>query len=102
MPSLSPPPAEIFQDILVKSYVKRMGWAPVGMPPDPVMVQKVDGLSWAEREGIRVKDELVRIDGQPVAGMGSAKFLQAIKDRPILLSFLRQVGTRSLVGANLT
>merc|ERR1711871_1660816 len=46
-----------------------LGWTPSGFPPDEVFVTEVEDDSWAYNKYLEVDDQLLKVNGIPIADM---------------------------------
>lgn len=78
-------------DIEVLKQVSSLGFGFSSMPPDSVFVSKIAPGGWGEQNDIRIHDELIHVDDEPVDKLHNAAELGALlKRRPVKLTFERE------------
>eukprot|EP00929_Paragymnodinium_shiwhaense_P064328 TRINITY_DN32214_c0_g1_i1.p1 TRINITY_DN32214_c0_g1~~TRINITY_DN32214_c0_g1_i1.p1 ORF type:complete len:1072 (+),score=263.66 TRINITY_DN32214_c0_g1_i1:63-3278(+) len=76
-------------EVYATAAVETLGFAPSGLPPNDVLVAKVDDGGWAEQQGVKVDDTLLEVHGFPIFSMGRHNLRQALRARPLRLVFAR-------------
>eukprot|EP00746_Dinoflagellata_sp_MGD_P138917 gnl/MRDRNA2_/MRDRNA2_72471_c0_seq1.p1 gnl/MRDRNA2_/MRDRNA2_72471_c0~~gnl/MRDRNA2_/MRDRNA2_72471_c0_seq1.p1 ORF type:complete len:1794 (+),score=462.40 gnl/MRDRNA2_/MRDRNA2_72471_c0_seq1:712-5382(+) len=86
---------EIYE-VVADEAVASLGWVPSGLKPgkpiDHVLVKKLTAGGWAEQENIQVGDELLSLNGRPVAQMSYDEIVESMKsERPISMKFVGEM-----------
>lgn len=77
-------------DVVAEVGDVRLGFSPAAMPPEPVVVARVEPGNWAEKSGVKVGDELFALDGHRVERMAGQELVGHFKrTRPLRLAFRR-------------
>lgn len=66
-----------------------LGWLSLGLPPQRVFVSEIDEGSWADKCGMRLQDELIRLDDFMISQFTQDAFLKAVSRRPLRFTFMR-------------
>ncbi|CAK9013383.1 unnamed protein product [Durusdinium trenchii] len=75
------------EELVAEKEVGKIGLSFLKMPPEPVIVNKVIPGCWAEEVGFQGGEEIVALDGAPVASMTPETFKAALQQRPLRLRF---------------
>lgn len=71
-----------------------LGFVPAAMPPEPVRVVAVEPGGWADVNKVHLADELIAVNGAPVATMTAEELLGILRQtRPLLMLFKRGTDT---------
>eukprot|EP00929_Paragymnodinium_shiwhaense_P121407 TRINITY_DN9362_c0_g1_i3.p1 TRINITY_DN9362_c0_g1~~TRINITY_DN9362_c0_g1_i3.p1 ORF type:complete len:1370 (+),score=522.69 TRINITY_DN9362_c0_g1_i3:173-4282(+) len=70
-------------------HVQKIGLGFRSMPPDPLIVKKVNPGDWADSVGMHPGDAILELNGQLVATMNPQSFKEVMMQRPLVLKIWR-------------
>ena len=76
-------------ELIVDSTVSKTGWWPSAMPAEKIFVRKLLAGGWAESRGLHIGDELMTVEGRPVAEISEKHLQRLFRLRPLRLGFHR-------------
>ncbi|CAE7395556.1 unnamed protein product [Symbiodinium natans] len=68
--------------------VDKLGFCVPSLPPQPVVVKRVEPQTWAAAQELRAGDVLIQLNDVPTCEMTRQQFLESMKTRPLSFKFV--------------
>ncbi|CAE6957172.1 unnamed protein product [Symbiodinium sp. KB8] len=78
----------LVRELSAGADVDKLGFCVPSLPPQPVVVKRVEPRSWAASQELRAGDVLIQLNDVPTGEMSSQHFLESMTTRPLNFKFV--------------
>ncbi|CAE7280821.1 unnamed protein product [Symbiodinium sp. CCMP2592] len=78
----------LVRELSAGADVDKLGFCVPSLPPQPVVVKRVEPRSWAAAQELRAGDVLIQLNDVPTCEISSQHFLESMTTRPLNFKFV--------------